>query len=108
MNIYAILENNIVVNIVTSLPSNLEANAETIMLGYEEMASIGDTYSIDTRFRGPKPFNSWSWGLCPSCPKDTYGWIAPVEEPTIIADSDGIRSNKHIWNEATTAWVEVV
>jgi hypothetical protein len=107
MNIYAILENNIVVNVVTALPSNLEANAETIILGYEEMANIGDTYSVDNRFRTPKPFNSWSWGLCTNCPKNTYGWIAPIPEPAMIEDSDGMRSNKYNWDEETLAWIEV-
>ena len=58
-------------------------------------AGVGDTYDA-TRdaFIAPKPYPSWT------LVEATCLWTAPVAYP-----DDG---NKYIWNEATTAWVEVV
>jgi hypothetical protein len=58
-------------------------------------AGVGDTYDA-TRdaFIAPKPYPSWT------LVEATCLWTAPVAYP-----DDG---NKYIWNEDTTAWVEVV
>ena len=58
-------------------------------------AGIGDTYdSTRDAFIAPKPYPSWT------LVEATCLWTAPVAYP-----DDG---NKYIWNEDTTAWVEVV
>jgi len=60
---------------------------------HKNYAGIG--YSWDgTGFAAPQPFPSWTLDT------DTYLWQAPVAMPT-----DGKMYN---WDEATTAWVEVV
>jgi len=58
-------------------------------------AGIGFTYDASRdAFIPPKPFASWVLN------EETCRWEAPVAYPT-----DG---NSYTWDEATTAWIEVV
>ena len=58
-------------------------------------ANVGGVYdSVRDAFIPPKPYPSWT------LVEDTCQWTAPVAYP-----DDGKMYN---WNEATTAWVEVV
>jgi hypothetical protein len=57
-------------------------------------AGIGYTYNdTDDVFYAPQPYASWTLN------ETTWIWEAPVEMPT----DDKI----YIWDEATTAWVEI-
>ena len=59
-------------------------------------AGIGYIYDhVNDVFYPPQPFNSWTIG-----PETNWTWTAPVAMPT-----DGKR---YTWNEAATAWVEIV
>jgi hypothetical protein len=58
-------------------------------------AGIGYTYdSVNDVFYEPKPFASWVLN------ESTWLWEAPIPMPT--------DDKQYTWNEATTAWVEVV
>ena len=58
-------------------------------------AGVGFTYdATKDAFIAPQPYSSWT------LVEATCTWVAPTAYP-----DDG---NKYIWNEDTTAWVEVV
>lgn len=94
MKNYAVIENDIVINIVVA--DEEWANAQTAMvIEYtdENPATIGGDY-VNGFFYQPKPFPSWT--------RDDGAWVAPIEKPT-----DAAEGHAYIWKEETLSWVDI-
>ncbi len=94
MKNYAVIENNIVVNIVVADEEWADAQTATLV-EYTETnpAFIGGDY-VGGFFYSPKPFVSWT--------RDSGAWVAPVEKPTNAAEG-----HAYIWKEETLSWVDI-
>jgi hypothetical protein len=98
MKNYAVIENDIVVNVVVA--DEEWANAQTATLVEytdENPATIGGDY-LDGFFYSPKPFASWT--------RSNGAWVAPVDKPTDIIEGDGSATGEfaYIWNEPSLSW----
>lgn len=101
MKNYAVIENNIVINIVVA--DEEWANAQTATLVEytdENPAIIGGDY-VDGFFYSPKPFASWT--------RSNGAWVAPIDKPTEIVEGNASDTGNfaYIWKEETLSWVSV-
>lgn len=93
---YAIIDDNVVTNLVVSdtldglvvvFPHSLHVE-ET---GATGTAFIGSKYNADlNKFEQPRVYDSWTWN------EKTWEWIAPVPYPV-----DG---KNYYWSEASASW----
>jgi len=87
MKQFALIENNIVVNIITADDAFIqEQSGQWIEYNDLRPAYIG-TELVDGFFVSPKPFPSWTLN-------SSYDWQAPVTRP--VGD--------FVWNEETQSW----
>jgi hypothetical protein len=94
MSNFAVIENNLVVNIIVAESKNLaeEVTGKTcIEYTDDSLISVGSTY-IDGIFTLPKPHPSWIL-------VDNM-WNPPVEKPL----SDPNNPVNYFWNEETVSW----
>ena len=105
MSHFAKLDNNIVTEVIVSEQDFINSGAvgdsflwvQTSYNGNfrKNYASVGGTYDkVRDAFIAPKPYPSWV------LVEDTCQWKAPTDIP-----DDG---QAYEWDEATTAWVEIV
>jgi len=91
---YAVIDNQIVINVVVADAEWANAQTDTVV-EYTEAnpAYIGGDY-VDGFFYQPKPFASWT--------RSNGTWIAPVIMPTSVE-----RNKAWIWNETTVSWISI-
>lgn len=93
MKKYAVIENDIVVNVVIGDDEWANAQQLTLVeLDESNPVCIGGKY-LDGIFFKTKPYPSWV--------ESNGGWIPPVDKP---ANTEG---SSWTWNESTTSWVSV-
>jgi len=93
MKNYAVIENDIVVNIVIG-DEDWAATQDSTMVELKDgdIASIGGKY-INGIFGRPKPYPSW-------IEHEDY-WIPPISKPK------NIEGKTWMWNEPTVSWVSI-
>jgi hypothetical protein len=94
MATYAVIENNKVINkiIADTIEIAEEVTGKTCV-EYNETKTVDIDFSYDgTNFIPPKPFPSWTLD-------SNFRWQPPTEQPAI-------EGKNHVWDEATTSWVE--
>jgi hypothetical protein len=93
MKNYAVIENDIVINIVVG--DNEWADAQTLTLvelTESDAVFIGGKY-LDGIFYKTKPYPSWV--------ESGDGWIPPISKPRNTENSSWM------WNESTLSWISV-
>jgi hypothetical protein len=98
MKNYAVIENDIVINIVVADEEWANAQTATLVEYTEENSAwMGGDY-VGGFFYPPKPFASWT--------RNNGSWVAPVEKPTDITEGDGSATGDfaYIWNEPSLSW----
>lgn len=103
MHLYAIIKNNVVIDIVES-ESEIVPSALCFLLpqNFDDIVKItkltGDAYLNegyqDGRFMMPQPYKSWIFN------KITWNWEPPISYPN--------PNKPYNWNEITKSWDEVI
>lgn len=96
--LYAVLQDNIVVNVVVGendqagpiLALMLEDFDVVRVTDETGMAIITGEY-LDGVFRSPKPYQSWVWD------SGSKNWTSPTERP----------AGPHFWDESSEAWLPI-
>ena len=102
MNRYAIVVDEVVVNLVSADPAI--ASLEGYIFADDVYVGVGFTYSEEDGFRPPKPYESWAWNYCEDC-GGIYTWTSPIPFP-----ADGRRGVlgegvSYTWDESQLNWV---
>lgn len=93
---FAIIENNIVTNVVVadSLEDAQSANPDKILFDADSLGIAVGSFKENNIWYPAKPFNSWIWN------EEDLRWIAPVSPP----EDD----KAYYWNEDIVNWSELV